>query len=283
MVPLVLFALLPAADAYPRPDLLADPAELTRTPDAARVLDARGRNLYDKGHVPGAVWVDARDWARAFNAQPDAAAWAKRLGAIGIDPARPVVVYGGDNPNDAARVWWILKYWGVKDAKLLNGGWSAYAAVGGKVSTEAANPAPVEVTLTPHPERLATKGQLLAALKGTPPQIVDARSADEYCGTADTAKRNGAIPGAVHLEYSETIDPRTKRFKSPAELAALFRDRGIELNRPAVTYCQSGGRAAVMAFALELMGGRQVGNYYKSWSEWGNDPDTPVVKPAKKP
>ena len=53
------------------------------------------------------------------------------------------------------------------------------------------------------------------------------------------------------------------------------------MNRPAVTYCQSGGRAAVVAFALELMGGKQVGNYYRSWSEWGNDPDTPVAKPAK--
>jgi thiosulfate/3-mercaptopyruvate sulfurtransferase len=142
-------------------------------------------------------------------------------------------------------------------------------------------PAPVAVTLTPRPERLTTKGQLLDSLKSGPPQVVDARSKDEFCGNAATAKRNGAIPGAVNLEWTEVLDPKTKRFKSPAALQALLAERHIDVNKPAVTYCQSGGRAAAVAFALELMGGKQVGNYYKSWAEWGNDPDTPVVKPPK--
>jgi thiosulfate/3-mercaptopyruvate sulfurtransferase len=110
---------------------------------------------------------------------------------------------------------------------------------------------------------------------------VDARSAEEYCGTADTAKRNGAIPGAVHLEWSDTVD-KAGRFKSPEELTKLFREAGIDPSRPSITYCQSGGRAAVMAFALELMGGKDVRNYYRSWSEWGNSEDTPVVKPGPK-
>jgi thiosulfate/3-mercaptopyruvate sulfurtransferase len=279
---LLALALLPASDPYPRPDLLAEPAALARRPDSARVLDARGKNEYDRGHVPGAVWVDAAGWSRAFNAQPEPAAWAKRLGDAGIDPAEPVVVCGGADVRDAARVWWILAYWGCKDVKLLNGGWPAYAAAGGPVSREAAKPAPVAVALAAKPERLATKGQLLEALRGTPPQLVDARSTAEYCGEGNTAKRNGMIPGAVHLEWTEVLDPTTKRFKAADELAALLRDRHIDVNKPAVTYCQSGGRAAVVAFALELMGGKQVGNYYKSWSEWGNDPGTPVAKPPKK-
>ena len=126
-----------------------------------------------------------------------------------------------------------------------------------------------------------TKGQLLDALK-TKPQIVDARSKDEFCGTAETAKRNGAIPGAVHLEWTDALDPKTKRFKTPAELRALLSERHIDVSQPVVTYCQSGGRSAAMAFTLELMGGQQVGNYYKSWAEWGNDADTPVVKPPVK-
>ena len=284
MTPIGLFALalLPAADPYPRPDLLAEPAELAKRPDAARVLDVRGKNLYDAGHVPGAVWVDAAGWSRAFNAQPEPAAWARRLGDAGIDPAKPVVVYGGDDVRDAARVWWILEYWGCRDVKLLNGGWSAYVAAGGPVSHEATKPAPVTVTVAARPGRLATKDQLLEALKGAPPQLVDARSKAEYCGEEQTAKRNGMIPGAVHLEWTETLDPKTKRFKPAGELAALLRERHIDVDKPAVTYCQSGGRAAVVAFALELMGGRQVGNYYKSWSEWGNAADTPVAKPPAK-
>jgi thiosulfate/3-mercaptopyruvate sulfurtransferase len=65
-------------------------------------------------------------------------------------------------------------------------------------------------------------------------------------------------------------------------LAKLFKDAGIDLARPAVTHCQSGGRASVTVFALELMGAGDVRNYYRSWAEWGNDPDTPIVRPRQK-
>jgi thiosulfate/3-mercaptopyruvate sulfurtransferase len=113
-------------------------------------------------------------------------------------------------------------------------------------------------------------------------QIVDARSESEYCGDANTAKRNGPIPGAIHKEWTEVIDKKTQRFKSPQELAKLFQEAGINLEQPSVTYCQSGGRAAVMAFALELMGVKSVRNYYRSWSEWGNAEDAPIEKPRRK-
>jgi thiosulfate/3-mercaptopyruvate sulfurtransferase len=282
ITPILLgLALATAPTTYPNPTLLIEPAELAKNPAPFRVLDVRGRNLFDKGHVPGAVWVDVAGWSKAFNANPDdAAGWAKRLGAAGVDPAKPIVVVG-DAVNESARVWWLLRYWDCRDVKLVNGGWAGYVAAGGPVSTADEKPTLTTPTLKSHRDRLATKGQLLDALKGQPPQIVDARTTGEFCGTADTAQRNGSIPGAVHLEWTETLDPKTKRFKSPAELQALLAERHIDVNKPAVTYCQSGGRAAAVAFALELMGGQQVGNYYKSWAEWGNDPDTPVVKPPK--
>src|SRR4051812_23919254 len=190
---LLILSLAADPNAYPNPSLLAEPADLAKIPTTARVLDVRGRNLYDKGHVPGAVWVDVLGWSRAFNLNPDdAAGWAKRLGTVGVDPATPVIVIG-DAVNEAARAWWLLRYWGCTEAKLLNGGWAGYVAAGGPVSTDHGKPAAVTVTLIPRPERVATKSQLLYALKGQPPQIVDARSKDEFCGTAATAKRNGAI------------------------------------------------------------------------------------------
>jgi len=140
----------------------------------------------------------------------------------------------------------------------------------------------VEVTLSPHPERLAFKAQLLESLPKREFQIIDARSESEYCGEANTAKRNGAIPGAIHKEWTEVTEKKTQRFKSPEELSKLFEEAGIDLNKSSVTYCQSGGRAAVMAFALELMGVKSVHNYYRSWSEWGNAEDTPIEKPPGK-
>jgi thiosulfate/3-mercaptopyruvate sulfurtransferase len=139
-----------------------------------------------------------------------------------------------------------------------------------------------QAQVAPEPARLATKEQLLRDLNEKHFTIIDTRSEGEFCGDVKLAKRGGAIPGARHLEWVEVIDKKTQRFKSAPELAKLFKDAGIDLAKPAVTHCQSGGRASVTAFALELMGGRNVGNYYRSWAEWGNAPDTPIVRPRQK-
>jgi thiosulfate/3-mercaptopyruvate sulfurtransferase len=279
LIPLVL-SLSPAA-AYAKPELLIEPADLARATDVV-LLDVRGKPNYLEGHVPGAVWVDATAWGKAFTPQPDADAWAKRIGEQGIGLDSKVVVHGGEDVRDAARVWWILRYWGVKDVRLLNGGFLAWKAGGHKVNQDEVKPQPKTIKLKPEQERLATKELLLEKLKSGPPQLLDARSKPEYCGDLKTAQRSGAIPGSVHLEWVETVDPSTKRFRTPDELAKLFKERQVDLDSPAVTYCQSGGRAAVLAFALELMGGKQVRNYYQSWAEWGNAEDTPIVKPEPK-
>jgi thiosulfate/3-mercaptopyruvate sulfurtransferase len=192
-----------------------------------------------------------------------------------------VVIYDDNQGRDAARIWYILRYWGVKDVRLLNGGYPAWKASNGKTTKDNVTVTTSASDIEKQPGRLTTKDQLLQLLKSQPPQIVDARSDGEYCGTQETAKRNGAIPGAKHLEWSDTIDKKTGKFKSADDLAKLFKEAGIDPSKPAVTYCQSGGRAAVLAFTLELMGGKDVSNYYRSWAEWGNDPDTPIEKPQK--
>jgi thiosulfate/3-mercaptopyruvate sulfurtransferase len=118
----------------------------------------------------------------------------------------------------------------------------------------------------------------LSSLTGQKLQIVDARSKAEFCGVDVLSnKRAGAIPGAKQLEWSDLIDKETQRFKSAAELSRLLASAGIDLIHPTVTHCQSGGRASVMAFGLELMGAKDVSNYYRSWSEWGNSADTPIA------
>ena len=93
-----------------------------------------------------------------------------------------------------------------------------------------------------------------------------------------------ASTDARQLEWIDLLDRETHRFKPAAELRKLFGQAGVALDRPTTTYCQSGGRASVLAFGLELMGARDVSNYYASWREWGNADDTPVVpgKPREK-
>jgi thiosulfate/3-mercaptopyruvate sulfurtransferase len=284
---LYLVAMLtPAADAdktYPRAELLMEPAELAK-PEVAkkyRILDARPRGEYLDGHVPGAVWIDHKEWAKAFAADQDAKKWAARIGKLGIGDETPVVVYASAL-NDAARIWWILHYWDVKDARLLNGGWKAWRQDSLPVSQKGTEVAAASFSArAPQKRLLATKDQLLKELKQDPPQLVDARSYGEYCGTSVQAKRGGAIPGAVNQVWSQLLDARTGRFRSAEQLRLIFKQDGIKLDRPTVTYCQSGGRAAVVAFALELMGAKDVRNYYRSWAEWGNAEDTPVVQPKR--
>jgi thiosulfate/3-mercaptopyruvate sulfurtransferase len=270
---------------YPRPELLVEAADLEKgipAQQGVHILDARPKAQYNEGHIPDAVWVDTAAWAKAFADGQDESEWAVRLAHAGVIPSKRIVIYDDNLSRDAARIWYILHYWSIKDVRLLNGSWAAWKANKGKVEKEDPGVAvPMVVEVKKQPARLTTKDDLLKLLKDKPPQIIDARSTGEYCGTQETAKRNGSIPGAKHLEWSDTLDKKTGRFKSADELTKLFKDAGIDPAKPAVTYCQSGGRAAVLAFALELMGAKDVSNYYRSWAEWGNDPDTPIDKPKK--
>jgi len=271
------------SSAYPKASLLIEARELAKPETRAshRVLDTRSKVKYEAGHVPGAARVDAAAWSKAFTTDLDLNRWSRRIGDLGIDADTPVVVYGDSDTPDAARTWWLLRYWGVKNVRLLNGGWQAWKADVGEISKEEPQFSSRRPQLQPQKSRLTTMDQLLQSLPGSSVQIIDARSQGEYCGVEKTAQRNGAIPGAVHLEWKEVLDPHTHRFKSADQLTQLFQEKKIDLKRPSVTHCQSGGRAAVMAFALELMGAKDVSNYYKSWAEWGNAENTPVVKPER--
>ncbi len=252
------------------------------------VLDARARKLYDESRIPGAVWVDTAVWTKAFGDGKDATGWSKRIGDQGLGADSKVVVYDAGSVADAARMWWILSYWGVNDVRLLNGSWTAWKKQEAPIeSSKPKPPKPVKFAASAHPARLATKGQLLKSLKDHSLQIVDARSRDEFCGIEKRKnKRGGAIPGAKNLDWVNLLDKESRRFQSADQLRKLFREAGIDLNKPTSPHCQSGGRSSVMTFALELMGAANVANYYASWGEWGNAEDTPIVvakkaKPAK--
>ena len=276
-----------AADNDPRADLLVEPADLAKAPATFVILDARDRTKYDQGHISNARWVDHATWAKTFDDGKDVEGWSKRIAELGIDGNTRIVVYDDNWNKEAARIWWILRFWSVTDVRLLNGGWKAWTAANLPVQKE--TPAPPTTTNfvgKSQAERLATKQKLLDFLKENSIQVVDARSMDEFCGLDDNQgknKRAGAIPGAKHLEWTDLMDKETQRFKSSDEISKLFDEAGIDVKSRTATHCQSGGRASVMAFGLELMGAKDVSNYYRSWSEWGNADDTPVVpgKPKK--
>lgn len=270
-----------AAEKYAAPKLLVEPAELAAAIPSGTfvVLDARPEADYKKEHAPGARWVDAEAWAKAFGDGEDRQGWSERIGKLGIGADSKVVVYDDAHAKDAGRMWWILRYWGVADVRLLNGGWKTWKAEKRPATGDVPQIAPVAFQPQPNSARLAKRQDVLDAMKAGREQIIDARSEKEFCGLdLGKNKRGGAIPGAKLLEWSDLIDTKTDRFKSPAELRAIFAKAGIDLNRPTITHCQSGGRASVMVFGMELLGAAAVRNYYRGWSEWGNRPDTPIVE-----
>jgi thiosulfate/3-mercaptopyruvate sulfurtransferase len=278
---LLLFTANLMAQPYPRSGLLVEPAELAK-PEVGQqfvILDARARSQYEGSHVPNAVWVDHATWSKSFGDGDDAAGWSERIASLGINAKSKVVIYDDNMSKDAARIWWILRYWGLNDVRLLNGGWTAWTKDARMLQKDGTTPPPPgNFVAVPVAKRLATKRSLLDSLNKNGFQIIDTRSEGEFCGTEKmTNKQAGAIPGAKHLEWSDLLDKETQQFKPAEKIRILFQDAGIDVTQPTATHCQGGGRASVMAFGLELMGAKDVSNYYKSWGEWGNADDTPVV------
>ena len=269
-----------AAD-YPNKDLLVEPGDLK----GFVVLDAREKAKFEVGHIPDSIWVDHTAWAKAFGDGTDAKGWSARIGELGLTAQSKVVVFDENQGKEAARIWWILRYWGLADVRLLNGGWKGWTAAKQDITKDPTVVTAAKFEAVAQADRLATKKFLIKAIEDGKLQIVDARSEKEFCGTEKmNNKKAGAMPGAKQLEWTDLLEPTTQRFKPADDLKKLFADAGIALDKPSATHCQSGGRASVMAFGMELMGAKDVRNYYLSWSEWGNADDTPIVpgKPKEK-
>jgi thiosulfate/3-mercaptopyruvate sulfurtransferase len=194
-----------------------------------RILDVRSQNEYAKGHIPGALRVDVGDWknlATADNGLHDAKSWAAKLAPLAITSKTHVVVYGG-RLTDTARIWWLLKYLGVKNASLLNGSWDSWAKLNRPAQTS--TPRVVETEFKPvfQADRLEEIDSLKKTLKSDKFKFVDTRSDSEFAG--------GRIPGAAHLEWKELV-AKDGRFKTKAQLQQLFRGRGIMPDETAVCY-----------------------------------------------
>jgi thiosulfate/3-mercaptopyruvate sulfurtransferase len=268
---------------YARPELLIEPAELAQSNATSHlvILDARKREDFDLERIPGARWVDHDTWKSAFDDGVDVEGWSKRIGELGIGKNSQVVVYDEVQSTHGARIWWTLRYWGLDDVRFLNGGWKAWKAMELPTTSAEADPVTaVEFRATPRTGRLTKTDQILDSLAINSLQVVDARSEDEFCGIdIKENARGGAIPTAKNLTWSDLLDPETDKFKTAAELKRLLDEAEIDLNKPTASHCHSGGRASVMALALDLMGAKDIRNYYRGWSEWGNREDTPIVVP----
>ena len=274
---------------YPNAQLLVRPealAEMLAGNGARRplLLDLRPPEAYAAGHIPGALHLDL--WGVSLvdtDPAPLAAfMWmiAHVLAVHGVHADTPVVVYDEQSGIRAARAFWFLEYFGHPCVRLLDGGFTAWSAGGYEITREA-GPAPTrEWTGTPQEHTIATWREVRAALGRPDRVILDTRSDGEYCGTTVRARRGGAIPGAVHIEWTRNLTS-SGEFKPAEELRRMYEDAGVTPDREVITYCQGGYRAAHSYLALRLLGYPRVRMYVGSWKEWGDKKELPVEIPKR--
>jgi len=279
---------------YARPDALVSTdwvAALLGDPHI-RVVDASfklpgitptAREDYDRGHIPGAVFFDIDDIARPGTSLPHMIPppdlFARKMEALGIGDDDRVVVYDSVGLSSAGRAWWMLHVFGHHDVAILDGGLPKWRAEGRSLDSAAPSPPSRSFSARFDPARVRDKSALLENLSTRREQVVDARAAGRFDGTAEETRpglRRGHIPGSRNLSYDRVTDPQTRRLRNAEELSELFRDAGVELDRPIVTSCGSGVTACALAFALHLIGHPGASVYDGSWSEWGLPGDTPV-------
>ena len=275
------------AKGYRHPELLVTPQALSAALAGGAsplLLDLRPAEQYAAGHLPGAVHLDI--WGISL-IDTDPAPLKSFLWIIehlfaerGVSAERPVVVYEETSGTRAARAFWFLEFFGHPDVRVLDGGVRAWTAAGFPLSLQHVAPAPTTWNGSRRVEVLATWKDVHDRIGAGDAAILDTRSDGEYFGTLVRAARGGAIPGAVHLEWTRNLGP-DGAFKPAADLQTMFEQAGVTPDREVVPYCQGGYRAAHSYLALRLLGYPRLRNYLGSWKEWGDKTELPIEHPGQ--
>jgi thiosulfate/3-mercaptopyruvate sulfurtransferase len=255
-------------------------ANLTR-PDVRVVDVSTTREVYDRGHIAGAVylsiWTDLADPTHPVRGMaPTREQFQAVMRRVGIRNTDAVILYDDVRSLNAARAFWIFKLYRHDRVAILNGGSGKWVAEGRALVTETRAVTPSAYVAGQRDESIVARADdVLAALERA--FILDARSPREYAGLDVRSARGGRIPGAVNVEWVLAVNP-DGTFKSVEELRALYARAGLtSKDRKAVLYCQTGVRAAHTWFVLRyLLGFPNVRNYDGSWEEWGNRTDVPI-------
>jgi thiosulfate/3-mercaptopyruvate sulfurtransferase len=276
---------------------IANPDSLVTTDWAVEHLNDPGvrfvevdvdTNAYEKGHLPGAVgW----NWRNDLQAKPARDIAQKEqleqlLSKSGVGPETAVVLYGDNNNWFAAYAYWTLKYYGLENVKLINGGRVKLEAEGRQFTTDVPSPATASFKFSGGTNEAIRAYRDDVAERIGKAGLVDVRSPGEYSGELlapenlpqEGAQRGGHIPTAKNIPWAKAVK-EDGTFKDVAELKELYGAQGISGDRETIAYCRIGERSAHTWFVLtEILGYPNVRNYDGSWTEWGSLIKAPIEK-----
>lgn len=278
---------------YRNPEVLVETEWLEQNledPKIAVVEVDEDPHAYDKGHIPGAISIN---WSTELRSLPNRdfisqERLAELLGSKGISSDQTIVLYGGNNNWFATYAYWLFKYRGIDNVKLLNGGRKKWELESRILVQEEPDlpPASYAITANERPELRIFRDDVIQRVTEGGQAWVDVRSPEEYRGELlapphlpqEQAQLPGHIPGAANIPWSKAAN-EDGTFKTADELEELYRQEGITPDKDVVAYCRIGERSSHSWFVLsELLGFERVKNYDGSWTEYGSLVGVPIEK-----
>jgi thiosulfate/3-mercaptopyruvate sulfurtransferase len=279
--------------SYAHPEVLVDPDwALAHHKDSnVRIaeVDYDPTSNYNQGHIPNAVLID---WKKDINDPVRRDILGKEaaeelLGRIGASENTTLLLYGDFNNWFAAFAFWVLKYYGVKDIRIINGGRKKWIEQDKPLTKDVPSFPPTTYKVKQPDDSIRVYlDDVRKALHDSRIGLVDVRGPKEFSGEilappeypTEHAQRGGHIPGAQNVPWGQAVK-EDGTFKSVEELENLYKPKGITKEKEIITYCRIGERSSHTWFVLKyLLGYPDVRNYDGSWTEWGNLIRTPIEK-----
>lgn len=262
---------------------IVDMRGVIRPVDAPKPWYLESRDAYAGAHIPGAVYVG---WLTDI-VEPEAPVkmtaaspqrFAALMGRLGIGDEHLVIAYDDDGNHIAARLWWLLNYYGHPAVRLLDGGFPKWVADGRPVTADVPRHGVATFTPRVRPEWRVAGAEVRRAIGDPKVRIVDNRGPRDFRGEVGRGERKGRIPGAVNVPISSFWEGPHKIWKTETALRAIHEAAGVTPEKRVITYCNAGVSASVGLLALKLLDYPSAANYAGSWYDWERDPDNPAER-----
>jgi thiosulfate/3-mercaptopyruvate sulfurtransferase len=246
--------------------------------DASWYLPTENRDAkadYLAAHIRGAVHFDIDEICDHSSPLPhmipSPEQFARQMGEAGIGDRMTIIVYDGVGLFSAPRVWWMLRVFGARNVRILDGGLPKWRSEDRPTETGLVKRPPATFAVSFDADAVADRGRVRAALESGAAQVIDARSAERFTGAAPELRPgipSGHMPGAMNAPYASLLDEG--RLKSRTALAEVLDRTGLDRDRPIITSCGSGVSAAIISLALDELGTPAEALYDGSWTEWAS-------------